>query len=93
MTYFLTIFILMMAQTTFHKVYSYRFSVKYKIDIYPKAGKFSLDLKHLRHLKEQTENVLIKRKIGFIIFMESLSGYLFLLCLMSVLGISLFALL
>lgn len=82
----------MMVLTTFHKIYSYQFSRKYKINIYPKAGRFSLDLKYLRVLKNQTEEGYIKRKLRFIIFMESLTGYLFLLCLFSVLAVFIFAL-
>ena len=91
MVYLLTIVISMIVINAFHRIYSYIFSVRNKVDIYPKSGRFSLDLNHLKSIMNKTRDQSIRRNLKFLIFMEYLSGYLFLLCVLSVIVIFVFA--
>ena len=91
MIYLLIIFISMIVINTFHRIYSHMFSVRNKVDNYPKPGRFSLDINHLKSIISQTSDQFIKRNVRFLIFMEYFSGYLFLLCVLSVIVIFIFA--
>jgi hypothetical protein len=91
MVYLLTIVISMIVINAFHRIYSHMFSVRNKVDIYPKPGRFSLDINHLKSNVIKTSDQSIKRNVKFLIFMEYLSGYLFLLCVLSVIVILIFA--
>ena len=87
MDFLLVLFITMSLVSVIHKLNAYSFSKKYNVNIYPKAGRLSYDLKHLRKLKSEESDEVIKRKIGFIVAMELITGYLFLFFVLSFIGV------